>query len=96
MNIIDGLHKLWESTGIMLFQKSAEAAFNNDPSIFSALDGFTYFEDNISLYGHTYPAIAHMVTGEKYKGEKLELNNEVEVNEVMERLSDQFKIANID
>ena len=29
MNIIDGLHKLWESTGIMLFQKSAEAAFNN-------------------------------------------------------------------
>ena len=32
MNIIDGLHKLWESTGIMLFQKSAEAAFNN-PSL---------------------------------------------------------------
>ena len=29
MNIVDGLHKLWESTGIMLFQKSAEAAFNN-------------------------------------------------------------------
>jgi oxaloacetate decarboxylase beta subunit len=29
MNIIDGLHKLWESTGIMLFQKSAETAFNN-------------------------------------------------------------------
>jgi len=29
MNIIDGLHKLWESTGIVLFQKSAEAAFNN-------------------------------------------------------------------
>ena len=29
MNIIDGLHELWNSTGIMLFQKSAEAAFNN-------------------------------------------------------------------
>lgn len=29
MNIIDGLHELWESTGIMLFHKSAEAAFAN-------------------------------------------------------------------
>ncbi len=29
MNIIDGLHELWNSTGIMLFHKSAEAAFNN-------------------------------------------------------------------
>ncbi|MBO5738755.1 sodium ion-translocating decarboxylase subunit beta [bacterium] len=29
MNIIDGLHELWNSTGIMLFHKSAEAAFSN-------------------------------------------------------------------
>ena len=33
---------------------------------------------------------------EKYKGEKLELNNEDEVNDVMSKLSDQFKISNID
>ncbi len=29
MNILDGLQELWQSTGIVLFQKSAEAAFNN-------------------------------------------------------------------
>lgn len=29
MNIIDGLHQLWESTGIMLFHKSVETAFAN-------------------------------------------------------------------
>ena len=33
---------------------------------------------------------------EKYKGEKLELSNEDEVNDVISKLSDQFKIANID
>ena len=29
MNIIDGLQELWQSTGIVLFQKSVEAAMNN-------------------------------------------------------------------
>lgn len=29
MNITDGLQELWQSTGIVLFQKSAEAAFSN-------------------------------------------------------------------
>ena len=33
---------------------------------------------------------------EKYKGEKLELNNEEEANDVMAKLSDQFKIANVE
>ena len=33
---------------------------------------------------------------EKYKGEKLELNNEDEVNDVMSKLSAQFKISNVD
>ncbi|MBQ7645864.1 MAG: hypothetical protein IJS94_01220, partial [Clostridia bacterium] len=30
----------------------AESAFMHDPSVFSSLEGFTYFGDNISLYGH--------------------------------------------
>ena len=33
---------------------------------------------------------------EKYKGQKLDLHNEDEVNEVMDKLSDQFKISNIE
>ena len=33
---------------------------------------------------------------EKYNGEKLELHNEEEVNDVMSKLSDQFRISNID
>ena len=47
----------------------AEAAFIHDPAVFSSLEGFTYFEDNISLYGHTYPSIAYMVTGNKLNEE---------------------------
>ena len=33
---------------------------------------------------------------EKYNGEKLELHNEDEVNDVMSKLSDQFKIDSIE
>ncbi|MBQ7646397.1 MAG: sulfatase-like hydrolase/transferase, partial [Clostridia bacterium] len=47
----------------------SEVALKHDPSIFSELDGFTYYDDNISLYGHTYPALANMVTGVRFKGE---------------------------
>lgn len=34
-----------------------------NPEFFYALDGFTYFGDNISLYSRTYPAVATMITG---------------------------------
>lgn len=33
------------------------------PGFFDALEGFTYFGDNISLYSRTYPAVATMITG---------------------------------
>ena len=34
-----------------------------EPDFFNKLDGFTYYNDYISLYSRTYPAIASMVTG---------------------------------
>ncbi len=34
-----------------------------DPSFFSSLDGFTYYDNNMSLYSRTYPSITYMLTG---------------------------------
>lgn len=33
------------------------------PEIFSELDGFVYYSDNLSLYSRTYPAVPYMLTG---------------------------------
>ncbi|MBQ9742064.1 MAG: sulfatase-like hydrolase/transferase [Ruminococcus sp.] len=35
------------------------------PEYIDSLDGFTYYEDNISTYPRTYPAVVSMLTGEK-------------------------------
>ena len=34
-----------------------------DPDFFTPLDGFTYYDNNISLYSRTYPSITYMLTG---------------------------------
>ena len=41
----------------------SEDIIKDDPSFFDGLDGFTYFDDNISLYSRTYPGITSMITG---------------------------------
>lgn len=41
-------------------------ALENEPDIFNELEGFTYFDNNISLYGHTYPSVSYMLTGRLY------------------------------
>lgn len=41
-------------------------ALEKRPEIFDNLDGFTYFEDNTSIYGHTFPSVANMLTGAHY------------------------------
>ena len=33
------------------------------PEVISELDGFTYYDDNVSKYPRTYPAITYMLTG---------------------------------
>lgn len=47
----------------------AEPALNNDKQMFSELEGFTYFEDHVSMYGHTFPAVAYMLTAKEYGAE---------------------------
>ena len=42
--------------------KYAAETMEDYPEAFSELEGFTYFNDNTSLYGHTYPSIVYMVT----------------------------------
>ncbi len=42
---------------------NAEPELKNNPSLFKELDGFTYFNDCISTYGHTYPSVVYMLTG---------------------------------
>lgn len=48
----------------------AESARRHAPEIFGSLDGFTAFNDNVSLYGHTYPSIAYMLTNKRYEPQK--------------------------
>ncbi len=43
-----------------------DEAFEKRPEIFDDLDGFTYFEDSLSLYGHTFPSVANMLTGQPF------------------------------
>lgn len=38
----------------------------DDPDFFSKLKGFTFFDDNISLFSRTYPGVATMITGVPY------------------------------
>lgn len=47
-------------------EEYAEKAYNTKKEIFSELNGFTWYQDNVSIYGHTFPAIANMLTGKKY------------------------------
>ncbi len=46
----------------------AESAYISDSSIYDKLEGFTWFKDNISIYGHTFPAVCNMLTGAEHKG----------------------------
>ena len=47
----------------------AEEAYEKVDGIYSELEGFTWFQDNLSLYGHTFPSIAYMLTGNEYQAE---------------------------
>ena len=40
-----------------------EQVLKQHPGFFEPLDGFTFYDNNISLYSRTYPAVAYMLTG---------------------------------
>lgn len=75
----------------------AEPAIQDHPEIFSELDGFTYFNDATSMYGHTYPSVAYMITGEEYKGEvrKEYLNNAYKNNQTLSKLNGEGYMINL-
>lgn len=50
-------------------EEYAEKAYASDSEIFSELTGFTWYKDNVSNYGHTFPAVANMLTQKKYNAE---------------------------
>ena len=52
-----------------------EEVMRNKPELFEMLDGFTHFKDNISLYGHTYPSVAYMLTDYRYDNELTRVQN---------------------
>ncbi len=43
-----------------------DVALKECPEIFYNLDGFTYFNDMVSLYPRTFPSVAYMLTGEEH------------------------------
>ena len=43
-----------------------EEALEECPELFYNLDGFTYFDDMISLYPRTFPGIAYLITGQEH------------------------------
>ena len=47
----------------------AENAYQKYPGIYDNLTGFTWFQDNISIYSHTYPAVTNMLTLSDYDAE---------------------------
>ena len=56
-------------------------ALKEDPELFSGLDGFTYYPDNLYIHGRSYPAITYLLTGEKCYYDKT----------VNEYINDSFK-----
>lgn len=40
-----------------------DKAMANCPEIFADLEGFTHFDDYVTLYPRTYPAVTHLLTG---------------------------------
>ena len=68
----DNLTTLSKSRNVIVFivdrfdETYAEEAYDKYPNIYNELEGFTWFQDNLSLFSHTYPAITWMLTDKEY------------------------------
>ena len=84
---IDRLDEMW-----------AESAEEKYPEIYSELEGFTWFQDNVSIYGHTYPATANMITGNDLDSSKLReefLNSVYDTNKTISVLAENGYDVNL-
>lgn len=72
INTERGFNELAQKNNVFYFcidrfdEEYAEKAYASDGGIFSELTGFTWYRDNVSNYGHTFPAVANMLTQKKY------------------------------
>ena len=72
INTERGFNELAQKNNVFYFcidrfdEEYAEKAYASDRGIFSELTGFTWYRDNVSNYGHTFPAVANMLTQKKY------------------------------
>ena len=71
----EGLTEVSKNKNVFIFvidrfdEGYAEVVLQEKPGIFSELEGFTLFKDNMSLYGHTYPGIVNLLTRSEYSPE---------------------------
>lgn len=47
-------------------EKFAEKAMDKYPEIKEYYDGFTYYNDAVSMYAYTFPSVAYMLSGQTY------------------------------
>lgn len=72
INTERGFNEIAQKNNVFYFcidrfdEEYAEKAYASDRGIFSELTGFTWYRDNVSNYGHTFPAVANMLTQKKY------------------------------
>lgn len=75
INTERGFNELAQKNNVFYFcidrfdEEYAEKAYVSDRGIFSELTGFTWYRDNVSNYGHTFPAVANMLTQKKYNAD---------------------------
>lgn len=48
-------------------EKYAERAYEYDSTVFDGLSGFTWYQDYLSRYGHTFPSMASLLTLNEYE-----------------------------
>ena len=65
----DGINEVSAGKNVIIFVIDRfdvsyyQSLMDKTPDFFDKLDGFTYFNDNISRYSRTYPGVVSMITG---------------------------------
>lgn len=65
---------------------------------FNNWGGFTYFNDNISTYGRTYPSVTYLLTGVKHQSEQKRkefFNNAFSTNKTLSKLAQEGYSINV-
>ena len=78
MVTIEGLHSPASGKNAIIFvldrvdEEFIEQIAAENPGFFDVLDGFTYFDDNITYSASTFPSVAEMLTGNRYEYDQSE------------------------